>query len=245
MRAVILGAVFSVLLTSRIHAQPAQAVEVRKGFVEAGLGWGYQMSNAQFIETSRGTKLEPLHESGLLLDVAGGYQLTPGLAVIGDLQHARASSIEGVNQDGDRTDYSTSQTGLAAGVRLAVAAGPGEVYSDFSLGVEFPFETHRDRTNANGSTDHVTVGYNSALGARGEVGYHYGINDRLYIGVGLRLEAFSTDNVGRTRVRVDNNGQTDTTTYTTDPNAQGNNTDPAEALSVQDLRMRISVGFRF
>ncbi len=226
------------------HAQPAA---VPKGFVEVGLGWGYAMSNAQFLEVNNGTLLAPPHASGLELDVGGGYQLVPGISIIGDFQHASATSIQGSGGNGSTAQYSTSYNSLTVGVRAAHPVGPGELYADFALGMAFPFDTHADGTfggggMGGGGTAHVTIGYNTGFGARGEMGYHYAINDRLYVGAGLRLEAFSTDNVGRTRVRVDQNGQTETETYSTDPNAQG---PTPSALSLQDLRLRLSVGYRF
>jgi hypothetical protein len=232
----------SLAATTAAHAQPAP---VHKGFVEVGLGWGYAMSNAQFLEVNNGTLLEPPHASGLALDAGIGYQLVPGLSVIGDFQHASATSIQGSNGNGNTTQYSSSYNSITAGVRTAVTLGPGELYADFALGLALPFETHSDGTfggMGGMGTVHTTTGYNTGLGGRAEMGYHYAINDRMYVGAGLRLEAFSTDNVGRTRTRTDQTGQTMVDTFTTDPNAQGPG---ASALSVQDFRLRLSFGYRF
>lgn len=229
-------------MTTLAHAQPAP---VHKGFVEGALGWGYAMSNSQFLEVNNGTQLDPPHASGFSLGVAGGYQLVPGLSIIGDFQHGGTSSIQGSNGNGNTTQYSSSYNSLTAGVRSAIAVGPGELYADFALGFALPFDTHADGTfngMGGGGALHTTTGYNTGLGGRGEMGYHYAINDRMYLGAGLRLEAFSTDNVGRTRTRVDQNGQSQVDTFTTDPNAQGPS---ASALSVQDLRLRVAFGYRF
>ena len=229
--------------TTGAHAQPAP---VHKGFAEVGLGWGYAMSNAQFLEVNNGTLLAPPHANGPEIGVAGGYELVPGISIIGDFQHASATSIQGSGGNGSTAQYSSSYNSLTFGVRAAHPAGPGELYADFALGIALPFDTHTDGTfgggGGGGGTAHTTIGYNTGLGGRGEMGYHYAINDRMYLGAGLRLEAFSTDNVGRTRVRVDQNGQSQTDTYTTDPNAQG---PTPSALSLQDLRLRISFGYRF
>jgi hypothetical protein len=233
----------SLAATTLVHAQPTH---VNKGFVEAGLGWGGAMSNAQFLEVNNGTLLAPPHASGFMLAAAVGYQLAPGLYLIGDLQHAGATSILGTNDNGNTLQSSFAYNSITAGVRTAVGVGPGELYADFALGIALPFETHSDGTftmgGMGGGAQHVTIGYNAGLGGRGELGYHYPLNDRMYLGAGLRLEAFSTDNVGRTRTRTDQNGQTTVETYTTDPNAQGPG---ASAASVQDFRLRIAFGYRF
>ncbi|MBV8760034.1 MAG: outer membrane beta-barrel protein [Deltaproteobacteria bacterium] len=235
---------FALATTTAAYAEPAP---VHKGFVEGGAGWGYAMSNVQFLEVNNGTLLAPPHASGFELDVAGGYELVPGISIIGDLQHASATSIQGSGGNGATVQYSSSYNSLTVGVRTAHAVGSGELYADFAIGAAFPFDTHADGTfggggGGGGGTAHLTVGYNSGFGGRGEMGYHFTLNDRMYLGAGLRLEAFSTDNVGRTRVRVDQNGQTTTETYTTDPTGQG---PTPSALSVQDLRLRISFGYRF
>jgi hypothetical protein len=231
----------SLAATTLASAQPAPA---RKAFAEVGVGWGYAMSNAQFLEVNNGTALSAPHASGFLLDAGAGFQLVPGLYVIGDFQHANASSIQGSNGNGGSTQYSSSYNSISAGLRTALALGPGELYADFALGLALPFDTHSDGTFGMGGmgTQHVTVGYNTGLGGRAEMGYHYTINERMYVGAGLRLEAFSTDNVGRTRTRTDQNGQTTVDTFTTDPNAQGPS---PSALSVQDFRLRVSLGYRF
>jgi hypothetical protein len=233
-------ALLSVTLCWAQHAD-AQPAPTHKGFVELGLGYGYAMSTSPFIEVNNGTRLEPPHASGLNIDVGGGYQLVPGLSLIGDFQHARATSIEGTNDNGNTSRYSFNYNSLTLGLRAAVVLGPGELYTDFSLGLALPFKTEAEGMGGGGSVS-TTTGYNTGLGGRGEMGYHYAINDQMYAGAGLRLEAFSTDNVGRTRVRTDQNGQTETETYTTDPNAQGPS---ASALSLQDLRLRLMFGYRF
>jgi hypothetical protein len=232
------------LSLSAVTPAHAQAEPVHVGFAEVGLGWGYAMSNAQFLEVNNGTLLAPPHASGLMFDVAAGYKITHGIFVIGDFQHASATSIQGSSGNGNTAQYSSAYNSITAGVRTALAVGPGELYADFALGIALPFETHSDGTFGMGGmgTTQTTSGYNTGLGGRAEMGYHYALNDRMYLGAGLRLEAFSTDNVGRTRVRTDQNGQTSTETYTTDPNGQGPS---ASALSVQDIRLRLAFGYRF
>lgn len=234
-------AITTVLATAT--AAHADGPVARKGFVELGLAYGYAMSNADFLEVDTGRVLDPPHASGPALDLAGGYALAPGFAIIGDLQHAWATTIRGVNDNGDEQEYSWGFWSLGLGLRGTVALGPGEFYSQMTLGAVLGFDTERDEWRANGDTRHTTIGYNNGLGGRGEAGYHYPINDRMYVGGGLRLQAFSTDNAGRERIRVDQDGNVDRTLYSTDPNAQ--NADRPEALSVQDLRLRLSFGLRF
>jgi opacity protein-like surface antigen len=229
---------------SPARAQEATPSSAPKIFLEGGVGYGYQMSNSEFIEVNRGTALDPPRSRGPAVDIAGGYAFVPNLAVFGDLQYARASSITGQNMDGDQEQFSVSFTSFSAGLRTTVPIGSGEVYAQMSLGMLLPFETDRDEQRANGESRHTTIGYNSGFGARGEMGYHFNLNDRMYLGAGLRLQAFSTDNAGRERVRIDQpGGNIDRELYSTNPNA--NNARPAEALSIQDVRLRLAFGFRF
>lgn len=225
-------------------AQPAAPAPASSLFVEGGLAYGYGLSNADFIEVDRGTALESPGSRGPALDLAVGYAFVPNLAVFGDLQHAWASTITGQDQDGDEEELSVSYTSLTAGLRATVPLGAGEVYAQLSVGAVLPFETERDEQRANGESRLTTIGYNTGLGGRGEMGYHFALNDDMYIAAGLRLQAFATDNVGRSRVRVDQpSGDVERDVYTTDPN--GNNQQRAEALSVQDVRARVGFGYRF
>lgn len=233
----------SLLAAAPVAAQPAVGT-AHEVFIEGGLGYGYNMSTSQYLAVSNGTKFDSPHAKGPALDLAGGYMFLPNLAVYGDLQFAWASTLTAQNDNGDTEDFSMQYTSMSVGLRTAVPAGPGEVYAQLALGFVLPFDTERDRQQVNGDSRLTTVGYNSGFGARGEMGYHYNVNERLYLAGGLRLQAFATDNVGRERVRTDSpSGNVDRETYSTDPNA--NNTARAEALSVQDLRIRIGVGYRF
>ena len=154
------------------------------------------------------------------------------------------STITGQNDNGETQQYTVDYTSLGVGLRTSAPIGPGEVYAQLALGAVFPFETERVQHMTNNESRTTTIGYNSGLGARGELGYHYQLNHRVYLLGGVRVQAFATDNVGRERVRVDQpSGNVDRETYSTDPNAP--NTSRAEALSVQDLRLRIGVGVRF
>jgi hypothetical protein len=239
----------AVLLCAAAHARAqtattAPAAPAHKGFVEGGLAYGYGMSNSQFIEVNNGTRLDSPRNGGPAIDVAGGFAFVPNLAIVGDLQYASDSTITGQNQDGDTEQLSDSYTSLAVGLRATVPLGHGEVYAQMGLGMVFPFETERDEHMANGDSRVTTVGYNSGLGGRGELGYHYALNDRMYLAGGVRVQAFATDNVGKERVRTDQpSGQVQRDVFTTSPS--GNNNRQAEALSVQDMRLRIGFGYRF
>ena len=225
-------------------AEPAASEPMPKVFLEVGLAYGYEMSNTGFIETNNGTRLASPRNSGPAIDVAGGYAFVPGFSIFGDLQHAAGSTIDGQRMNGDKQQFSDSYTSFSIGLRAAVALGSGEVYAQMSLGMVLPFETEQDLQQTNGDSRVTTVGYNSGFGGRGEMGYHYNLNRHMYLAGGLRLQAFATDNVGKDRRRTDKpSGNVDVRAYTTDPN--GNNTLPAEALSVQDLRLRIGFGYRF
>ena len=229
-------------LAATASAQPA--APAAKGFVELGLGFGYVMSNAPFVEVDRGTALASPRSRGGAIDLAGGYALVPNLAVFADLQYAGATTRTGQNQDGDTEDTSVGYTSLGLGLRATVPLGPGEVYAQMALGGVLPFETERDQRFANGDSRFTTIGYNAGLGGHGEMGYHYPLNERMYLAGGLRLQAFATDNVGRERVRRDEpSGMVDRETYSTNPDA--NNSREAEALSLQDMRLRIGFGLRF
>ena len=229
---------------SAASAQPATPAPAPKIFVEGGLAYGYGMSNSEFIEVDRGTQLDGPRSGGPAVDIAGGYAFVPNLAVFGDLQYAHASTITGQDDNGNEEQFSVSYTSFSVGLRTAVPLGSGEVYAQMSLGIVLPFETERDEQRANGESRNTTIGYNSGLGGRGEMGYHFNLNERMYLAAGLRLQAFATDNVGKDRVRTEQpSGNVERERYSTDPNA--NNTARAEALSVQDLRIRVGFGFRF
>lgn len=226
------------------HAAPAHAEAPRKGFVELGLGYGYALSNADFLEVDTGTNLDPPHASGAALDVAAGYALAPGFALVGGFQRTWATTIKGLDQDGDEQEYSWGYWNFTVGARAVTPLGPGAFYAQLALGVVLPFETERFEWRNNNETRETTIGYNSGFGAASEAGYQYPLNPRMYLAGGLRLQAYSTDNVGRERIRVDQpSGDVDRTTYSRDPDAP--NADRAEALSVQDLRLRVGFGLRF
>jgi len=241
-RAVMAGAV---LATAMIGSGPVRAEPAaHRGFVEGGLALGYNMSNQNFLEDGNGATYASPRAAGVALDLAGGYAVIPNLYLFGDLQWAHASSIDAVDQDGDRDHYSYSYTSLAVGIRTAVPAGPGEVYAQMGLGLLLPFESKRDQHFASGNSRFTTTGYNTGLGARAEAGYRYDLTDRLFLGAGVRVQAFSTDNVGKQRTRTDQpSGNVEIRYYSTDPNAP--NSDRPSALSLQDVRLRLSFGVRF
>lgn len=239
--------VLSTISCSALLASSARAdagAPARRGFVEGGLAYGWQMSNTPYLEVNNGTSLDRPGTSGPALDLSGGFAFLPNLAMVGDLQYAHASTIESENNDGDTARLYVSFTSIAVGLRTLVPIGRGELYAQLGLGLVLPFETEVDQQRAGGESRVTTIGYNTGLGARGEMGYHFPIGERMYVAAGLRLQAFATDNVGRERVRTDQpSGQVERDTYTTTPN--GNNTRAAEALSVQDFRVRIGFGVRF
>lgn len=229
-------------LPSVALAQPA-AAPAHRGFVEGGLAYGYQMSNSQYVEVNQGTLLQSPRRRGPALDLAGGYSLLPNLAIMGDVQWAHASQRQSQNNDGDTAELTLSFASIAIGVRITVPTGRGEVYAQLGLGISLPFETELDENRGGGETRNTTIGYNSGIGARSEMGYHVALNDRMYLAAGLRLQAFATDNVGKQRVRTDQpGGQVERETYSTNPDA--NNTRDAEALSLQDVSVRIGFGYR-
>jgi len=240
------GAAVLLWAAAPASAQTATAAPAptHKGFVEGGLAYGYGMSNTQFIEVNNGTRLDSPRNGGPAIDLAGGYAFVPNLAVIGDLQWASDSTITGKNNDGDTEQFSDSYTSLGIGLRATVPLGHGEFYAQMALGMVFPFEIERDEHFANGESRVTTIGYNSGLGGRGEMGYHYALNERMYLAGGVRLQAFATDNVGKERIRKDfPSGQVERDVFTTNPG--GGNNRQAEALSVQDMRLRVGFGYRF
>lgn len=244
-RAALCAASLSSVALAQPAATPVAApAPAHRGFIEGGLAYGYQMSNSQYVEVNNGTLLKGPSSQGVALDLAGGYALVPNVAIMADLQWAHASTRTGQNNDGDTEELSVSFTSLALGLRTTVPVGRGEVYAQLALGIVLPFETELDENRGGGETRNTTIGYNSGIGARGEMGYHFALNERMYLGAGLRLQAFATDNVGKQRVRTEQpSGQVERETYSTNPD--GNNTRDAEALSLQDVRLRIGFGYRF
>lgn len=228
---------------STAHAQTAP--RPARAFVEGGLGYGWALSTADFVEVDNGTRYHGPSASGVALDLTGGVRVAPGLFVVADVAWGQARTIEGVNQDGDTDRTKVSHVSLSVGARTALPVGPGRLYAQMSLGLVTPFDAVRTQEMANGESRTTTVGYNTGTGGRAEMGYQVDVASKVYLGAGLRLETFATDNVGRTRVRVDQpSGNTETDTFTTDPDA-GNNTRRAQALSLQDVRFRLDVGVRF
>ena len=225
------------------HAQPAP--RPARGFVEGALGYGWAPTTSDFVEVDTGTRYHSPSASGPALDLTGGVRVAPGVAIIGDLAWAQAKTVEGVNQDSETDRTKVSYVSLALGARTALPVGPGRLYAQLSLGLVTPFDGVRTQDLGGGMSRTTTVGYNTGLGGRGEMGYQVDLTGRVYLGAGLRLSTFVTDNVGRTRVRVDQpSGDTQTDTFTTDPNA-GNDTRRAQSLALQDIRLRISIGARF
>lgn len=231
------------LAATAAHAQPAPT-EAR-GFVEGGLGYGWAPSSGPYVEVSNGTQLASASAQGPGLDLAAGVRVVPGLFVMVDLAWSSARTIEGEDQDGDTSRTKVSATSLAIGLRTTRPLGRGRLYADLALGMVLPFESVRSEHMANGESRTTTIGYNTGTGARAEMGYQVPVSGGVYVGGGLRIEAFATDNIGRERVRVDQpSGDTETDTYTTDPDG-GNGTRRAESVSLQDVRLRLDVGYRF
>ena len=240
------------------YEPPAEATYARPVlFVEVFGNWGVNFGQTSFVPDERpGTSKYPF-ASGFGGGAALGITvLPPWLSLFVDWRYGSASTISGhlanalTNVHGE-----ISYHAFTLGLRMEHHAGIGSVYAQFAGGALLPFHTTIEQTYDPALAQIGITGqgrkqddYGAAYGAEAEMGYHFDLPARFYVGAGLRLAAFQSSNNGH---------DTTLTNFVTDFTAvppvavtatiHHNTVNAAipTTYSVQDIKLSVSVGYRF
>jgi hypothetical protein len=241
------------------HAQTPEVDEVRTlGFVEVFGNWGVNFGQTEFIPDGAPGKTKYPFASGFGGGAAVGITVLPSwLSIFADYRYGTTRTLSGeltgalTNVHGELTYHS-----FTAGIRIERPAWRGAAYAQMAAGALIPFhqtiEFEYDPmlaaigiTGEGKRRDH----FGAAYGAEAEMGYHFDLPSRFYVGVGIRLAAFQASNNGR-----DTNLDNFVLDFTALPpvavtsdihfSKHGGPNRPT-TYSVQDVRLNISAGYRF
>ncbi len=242
-------------------ADPSTTVDLAEphpptiGFVEAFGNWGVNFGQTDYVPDGRPFTTKYPFANGFGGGVTVGLIVLPDwMSVILDYRYAhtgtRTGSLNGVLSNVQGTLDSHSFT---AGIRVENRLGPGSVYSEMALGTLLPFHTTIELEYVPGLAAIGIAGkgtktddYRYALGGHAELGYHYDLPLRLYVGLGIRIATFQGSNAGK-RTTLEN-FVTDFTAPVPMTTSFGHSTDGPIApttYSVQDIRLNLSFGYRF
>lgn len=245
--------------TARSHAETPARDEFRTlGFVEVFGNWGVNFGQTEFIpDGPPGTSKYPF-ASGFGGGVAVGINVLPSwFSIFIDYRYGQTRTVSGeltgaLSTVHGELHYHT----LTAGVRLERPAWRGAVYAQLAAGAMMPFhqtiEFEYDPalaaigiTGTGTRKDH----FGFARGAEAEMGYHFDLPSRFYVGAGIRVATFQATNNGR-----DTNFDNFVLDFTARPPVAvtsdihfNKHTGPnmPTTYSVQDIRLNISAGYRF
>lgn len=244
------------------QAPPPYAVEYdteasrpTRGFIEAYGNWGVNLGRTDYVPDHEPGKSKHPFANGfgagatLGVTIAGDW-----LSLIGDYRYGHSSTrkgtIDGVlTKAQGKVDFHM----ITAGLRLEHRLGGGRLYAQMMAGVLVPFHTTREleyapQLAAVGLTGTGTekADFGLGVGAQAELGYKIDLPSRLYFGAGLRLAAFQSTNAGEetelTNFVVDFTMPVPVTT-TIHHGTEAPVT--PTTYSIQDVRINISIGYRF
>ena len=229
------------------------------GFIEAFGNWGVNFGQTQFIPDGAPGQSKYPFASGFGGGVAVGVTVLPSwFSIFIDYRYGSTSTVEG-ELTGALSDVQghLSYHSLTAGVRMERRAWRGCAYAQMAAGVLMPHHQSLDFEYAPELAVAGITGTGSkkdyfgfARGIEAEMGYHYdlGYVSRWYFGVGLRVATFQASNNGRD-TKLDN--------FVTDFMARPPVAETATihfskhgglapmTYSVQDIRINVSIGYRF
>jgi len=235
----------------------SDSVSETRGFVELFGNWGVNFGHTNFIPDGPPGKSKYPFASGFGGGVAVGATVVPDwLSIFVDYRYGHTSTVSG-KLTGALSDVQgfLSYHSFTAGVRIERRTWRGAAYAQLAAGALLPFHQtlefdYAPELAAIGITgegtkkDHFGVAY----GAEAELGYHFDLRSRMYIGAGIRIAAFQASNNGR-----DTNLDNFVTDFmavppvavTTDIHFNKHNGLMPTTYSVQDIRLNISVGYQF
>lgn len=248
------------LAISAARAEADRRTESRAsaGFIELTGGYDVQIGDIEYLPDGSPDDFKYPYVDGYFLGGTLGLNLKRGIALVGKYEYAQAwtptGDIAGVlDEVQGEIDYHTATVGL----RLSKQAGAGRVMVQFSAGIIFPFETKLEYTygpalamlpegaiTGRGSrTENFSLGY----GGHGMVGYEFPFTERIYLGLGIELSSFQSENKGETTVFEN---------FVTDFEAErpiaidatiehGDGQARPETRAVQSARGHLSLGVRF
>jgi hypothetical protein len=227
------------------------------GFVEIFGNWGVNFGVTDFLPDGAPSSREYPFASGFGGGAAVGIYVLPWLSILVDWRYAGTGTIHG-HLNGALTDVhgTLKYQAITAGVRMEHRWGPGAAYAEFTGGALLPFHTTLTfdydpalaLAGITGSGE-MKERFGFARGARAEMGYHWDVRSRMYLGAGLQIGTFQATNNGR---------DTELTNFVTDftvvpPVAVTTTIHHSKHVlgptpttySVQDIRLNISLGYRF
>jgi hypothetical protein len=240
------------------YAAPAEATSNQPVlFVEVFGNWGVNFGQTPFVPDDRPGASKYPFASGFGGGAAVGITvLPPWLSLFVDWRYGSASTISGhLNGALTNAHGEISYHAFTLGLRMERHAGIGSVYAQFAGGALLPFHTTIELTYDPALAQIGITGqgkerddYGAAYGAEAEMGYHFDLPERFYVGAGIRLAAFQATNNGHDTTFT--NFVTDFTAappVAVDATIHHNTINAATptTYSVQDIKLSVSVGYRF
>jgi hypothetical protein len=223
--------------------------------VEVRGGWGVQIGETEYLPDGAATEYKYPFVSGWTIGGTAGWLFVRDVALIATYEYRTAALVDGdVPGVIDEVDGKITYHTAVLGVRLYRDAGPGRLRFDLGAGVVFPFETEREFDwgpalvpagirGTGTQTDEYSIGY----GVAAQAGYELSVGGPLYLGLGLEVRSFQSDN---------NHEKTELENMVTDfaavPPVAVNTTIEYEdgaaqprSYSVQEIGARVALGVRF
>lgn len=235
-------------------AQTEEDVAPSVATVEVMGGWGVQIGDTEYLPDGAATDYKFPFFSGFGGGATAGYLFLPDLAVIATYEYWWSQSVEGDIPDViDSVRGSVSYHTVILGLRLYRDLGPGRLRADMGIGIALPFSTEVEYDWGDGlaaagitGTGTKTDDYGMGFGLAAQMGYEVDVGGPVFVGAGLQLRSFQSDNNGE-ETTLDNvadlAGMPPTAINATIDH--GNGEAQPTTFSVQDIGIRIAVGARF
>lgn len=236
---------------------PAEPERPARGFIEAVGTWGLNLGETEYVPDGPPGDTKHPFATGFGAGAKVGFAIGPKwLAVFGDYRYGHTST-----RKGEATGALTKAQGslnfhtITVGLRIEKRLGSGRIYADFGAGILLPYTTkvefeYAPELAAIGITGEGTMKdeFGIGFGALGEMGYHFDVAPSAYIGLGLRVQSYQSNNNGKDTELE--NFVTDFTALppvpvTTTIHHSADGPIPPTTNSVQDVRLQLSVGYRF
>ncbi|NVB79493.1 MAG: hypothetical protein HOV81_13945 [Kofleriaceae bacterium] len=241
------------------HAETPATEEVRTlGFVEVFGNWGVNFGQTEFIPDGAPGHSKYPFASGFGGGAAVGIVVLPSwLSIFVDYRYGSTRTVTG-ELTGALSDVhgELSYHSFTAGVRIERPAWRGAAYAQMAAGALLPFHQtiefeYAPMLAAVGITGEGTRRdhFGAARGVEAEMGYHFDLPSRFYVGTGIRVATFQASNNGRD-TKLDNFVLDFTAlppvavTRNIHFSKHGGPNMPT-TYSVQDIRLNVSVGYRF
>jgi hypothetical protein len=265
--------VFAALALVGAASAQAPAMAAKKGmglFVEGRgvftLGGGTSDSQVQGSTGGTSQTYQLPNTKGFGGGATLGFNLAEGFALVASYDYRSIKSREweqttDLGANGTLTkkiNNTTNSQVLGFGFRPSAAAFGGTVYAGMGFAFVLPNEstTTVDFTCSTAATcgtltkQTTTEARNSGIGAYGELGYNYSINDMVYVGLGFRVVMATSNNDGKSKTVVNDGtaaglGVTAGTTTTDYSSTKDATHTQYTSTGITDMGVNIQVGARF